>query len=98
MAQLKDTVVAGNLRVTSDLYTTTLQVTSFEAPTSSGGATFGTGSNNQVLKSNGTTVYWAADNNSTGYVALNQGSGNSGKFLVVNSSGVVTPTALSSAI
>ena len=33
-------------------------------PTSSGGTTFGPGSNGQILKSNGTTVYWASDNNS----------------------------------
>ena len=34
-------------------------------PTTSGGTTFGVGSNGQVLKSNGTTVYWASDSNTT---------------------------------
>ena len=32
------------------------------APTTSGGSTYGVGSNGQVLKSNGTTVYWGTDN------------------------------------
>ena len=32
------------------------------APTTSGGSTYGVGTNGQVLKSNGTTVYWGADN------------------------------------
>lgn len=31
------------------------------APTTSGGSTYGVGSNGQVLKSNGTTVYWGTD-------------------------------------
>ena len=34
------------------------------APTASGGTTYGAGSSGQVLKSNGTNVYWASDNNS----------------------------------
>jgi hypothetical protein len=34
-------------------------------PTTSGGTTYGVGSNGQVLKSNGTTVYWASDSNTT---------------------------------
>ena len=38
------------------------------APTSSNGTTFGTGTNGQVLKSNGTSVYWASDSNNYAYV------------------------------
>ena len=41
-----------------------LKFNKIQAPTSSGGSTYGNGSSGQVLKSNGTTVYWAADNNS----------------------------------
>ena len=65
MAQLKDSVVSGNLRVTDTTFTDTLQVTTIKAPTTAGGTTYGPGSNGQVLKSNGTTTYWGADNNSS---------------------------------
>ena len=41
-----------------------LKLDKISAPTSSGGTTYGNGSNGQVLKSNGTTVYWASDSNS----------------------------------
>jgi hypothetical protein len=34
-------------------------------PTSSGGTSYGVGSNGKVLKSNGSTVYWGSDNNTT---------------------------------
>lgn len=33
-------------------------------PTSSGGSTYGLGSSGQVLKTNGSTIYWGSDNNS----------------------------------
>ena len=36
-----------------------------EAPTSSGGSTYGAGSNGQVLKSNGTNVYWSDESTPT---------------------------------
>lgn len=58
MAQLKDSVVNGNLRVTDSTFTDVLQTTTVEAPTTSGGTTYGAGSNGQALISNGTTVYW----------------------------------------
>ena len=64
MAQLKDSVVSGNLRVTDTTLTDTLQVTKIKAPTTAGGTTYGPGSNGQVLKSNGETAYWASDSNS----------------------------------
>jgi len=94
MAQLNDSLVVGNLRVTDEVATNTIQITAVKAPASSGSTTYGLGTNGQVLKSNGTTVYWAADNDHTAYVALNQGAANAGKFLTVNSSGVVVPTSL----
>jgi hypothetical protein len=34
-------------------------------PTTSKGTTYGVGSNGQVLKSNGETIYWDSDNNTT---------------------------------
>lgn len=64
MAQLKDSIVQGNLRVTDKTLTDTLQATKIEVPTTSGGTTYGVGTSGQVIKSNGTTVYWANDNNS----------------------------------
>ena len=39
-------------------------------PTSSGGTTYGLGSSGQVLKSNGTTIYWATDSNSNTWRAI----------------------------
>lgn len=41
-----------------------LKTNTINIPTSSGGTTYGAGSNGQVIKTNGTTVYWASDNNS----------------------------------
>lgn len=36
-----------------------------KAPTASNGTTLGTGTNGQVLKSNGSSVYWASDSAGT---------------------------------
>ena len=58
MAQLKDTVIYGNLRITDTTLTDTLQVTTIKAPSTSGGTTYSVGSNNQALMSNGTSTYW----------------------------------------
>lgn len=62
--------ITGNLTVTgtSNFSAGTVKLDVLNIPTSSGGTTFGPGSNGQVLKSNGTTVYWASDNNSYGYI------------------------------
>lgn len=51
-------------------FTGTVQLKTLHIPTSSGGSTYGAGSNGQVLKSNGTTVYWANDNNSNTWRAI----------------------------
>lgn len=59
MAQLRDTVVAGSLRATDSIYTTTAQFQSLNIPTSNNGTTYGPGEDGQILKSNGTSVYWA---------------------------------------
>jgi len=55
---LKDTVVSGSLRTTDTLYSTIAQFQILRAPTTSGGTTFGPGTANNLLKSNGTSVYW----------------------------------------
>lgn len=74
MANLKDTVVAGTLRVTGTSRSEGVQTKIIKAPTSSNGSAFGPGSNGQVIKSNGTSVYWAADNNSMSGVKGNSES------------------------
>ena len=45
------------------------------APTSNGGSIFGKGSSGQVLKSNGSGVYWASDNNTTYSAATTSAAG-----------------------
>ena len=63
MAQLRDTVVQGSLRVTDSLYTSTLQTTIIKASSTSSGSDYSAGTAGYVLKSGGAsgTVYWAAD-------------------------------------
>ena len=58
MAQLKDTIVSGNLRVTDTILTDTIQADTIKARTGSSSTTCGPGTNGQVLKSNGTNAYW----------------------------------------
>ena len=65
MAQLNDLIVTGNSQFIGPVYTSTLQLTSILAPSTSGGSTYTTGTNGQILKSNGSSVYWAADNSAT---------------------------------
>jgi hypothetical protein len=65
MAQLKDSIVQGNLRVTDTTLTDIIQTTTIRAPSTSGGAAYSAGSNGQVLTSNGTSTYWGAANNHT---------------------------------
>ena len=50
---------SGNITINNGYY---LKLNKISAPTSSNGTTYGYGSNGQVLKSNGSTVYWASDN------------------------------------
>ena len=89
MAQLKNTVVQGSLKVTDTIYSSTGQFQIIKAPTTSNGTTFNAGSNGQVLKSNGTSVYWSNlpqinntqdyTSNSTYYAPTSAGT--SGQFL-----------------
>jgi hypothetical protein len=59
----------------NDFSAGTVKLDVLNIPTTSGGTTFGPGSNGQVLKSNGTTVYWGTDNNSD-ITITNSGTGN----------------------
>lgn len=70
MAQLKDLIVLGASRLVGNLYANLIQLTKLNVPTTSNGTTYGAGSNGQVLKTNGTSVYWGNDNNdNTTYTA-----------------------------
>ena len=80
MAILKDTVVSGGLRVTNTAMASKIQLTIIRAPISSGSTSYGPGTSGQVLKSNGTSVYWAADSNSmTGVKGNNETSYRTGQ-------------------
>ena len=68
MAQSKDLIVTGATRLIGDVFTNKIQITSISAPTSAGGTTYSLGTNGYVLKTNGSSVYWAADNNAGGTV------------------------------
>ena len=58
MAQLKNSIVTGNLQVTEKTISGVVKTSVIEVPTTNGGTTYGNGTNGQVLTSNGTTVYW----------------------------------------
>jgi len=45
LAQLKDTIVLGSLSATDSLLATTVQASIFKAPSTSGGSSYGAGSN-----------------------------------------------------
>lgn len=64
MAQLKNTVVSGSIRATDTLYGTTGQFTTLNIPTTSNGQNYGPGTSGQVLKTNGTSVYWSGSDSS----------------------------------
>lgn len=53
MAQLKDTIISGALRVTESIIANTIK-----APSESNGGNYSVGENGQVLKSNGISNYW----------------------------------------
>lgn len=93
MAQLKDTTVSGNIRVSNEVIATSVQATKIKVPTTSGGTTCGVGSDGQVLKSNGTSTYWGTDNNTT-YTFANGTNG----FTVTPSGGSAIPVTVTPSI
>lgn len=64
MAQLKDLLVSGPSRFVGEIFGDEVQLTTINAPTSAGGTTYGPGTSGQVLKSNGSSVYWTSDTDS----------------------------------
>ena len=63
MAELKSSIVTGSVNVTAEMLADKIQVSKVHVPTESGGSDYGAGTNGQILKTNGITVYWGADNN-----------------------------------
>lgn len=64
MANLKDLLVNGPSNLIGDVTVNKIRLTSLEV---NNGTTYDPGSNGQVLKSNGTSIYWANDNNTTSF-------------------------------
>lgn len=65
MAQLKDLIVLGVTRFIGNVHANYIQLTKVSAPSASAGSTYSLGSNGQVLRTNGTSVYWGSDSNTT---------------------------------
>ncbi len=57
MAQLKDSIVSGNLRVTDTILADVVQVDTIKARSSSTSTTMSPGTAGQMLLSNGTNAY-----------------------------------------
>lgn len=90
MAQLKDSVVSGNLRVTDGILTDTIQTKTIKIPTASGGSTYGAGTSGQVVKSNGTSAYWAND---TTYTAQTTSVGSAATGTVISADDITSWSA-----
>ena len=72
---------------TADMSTGTLKIKTIKAPTSSNSSTYGVGSSGQVLKSNGTTVYWGDAADSTYSLPLASSTVRGGVKIGYSSSG-----------
>lgn len=59
MAQLKDSLVEGDLRVTDSVYTTTAQLSILKAP-QDGTGNFTSGTNGQYLRTNSNEAFWSS--------------------------------------
>ena len=93
MAQLKDLVVNGASRFIGDVLAERIQTTTLNAPTTSGGTTYGPGSNDQILKSNGTSIYWASGAaGPTGPTGPGGSTGNTGPTGPTGKTGNTGPT------
>lgn len=90
MAFLKDLIVTGAARIIGKLTANSIQTDKINVPTSSNGSTFGVGSNGNVLKSNGTTVYWGADTNDNTTYTLTQDATDKHKLTFTPSTGTAT--------
>ena len=83
---------AVNLKIDNGYH---IQTNKIYAPTSSNGTTYGYGRSGQVLKSNGSTVYWASDSTGTDNDKKTSSGNTSSKIFLVgatsqSSSGLTT--------
>lgn len=90
MAQLKDLIVNGASRLIGDAFANKIQITTITAPTSSGGNTYGPGSSGQVLKTNGTSIYWDSAGGTGTVTQVTAGTGL--KIGSASSGGTITTT------
>lgn len=90
MAQLKDLIVNGASRLIGDAFTNKIQITTVNAPTTSGGSTYGPGSSGQVLKTNGTSIYWDSAGGAGTVTQVTAGTGL--KIGTASSGGTITTT------
>ena len=96
MAQLKDLLVTGATRLIGDTFTNAIQITTINAPTIAGGTTYGPGVNDQILKSNGSSVFWSTGTAGT-VTSITAGTGLTGGTITSTgtlslASGVITTT------
>lgn len=70
MAQLKDLIVSGPTRLVGDATANNIQITSIKAHSAANSTTFGPGTADQVLTSDGTALYWRSPSD-WGYVKTN---------------------------
>lgn len=88
MAQLKDLIVNGASRLIGDTFTNKIQITTINAPTSSGSSTYGPGNSGQVLKTDGTSIYWG----SAGGTVTSITAGTGLRIGTTSSGGTITTT------
>ena len=89
MANLKDLLVNGASRFIGDIFGNKAQLTTLNAPTAAGGTTYGAGSNGNVLRSNGTSLYWGAVGSAVGY---NINDGTTDQLAYYSDSTTISPT------
>lgn len=82
MAQLKDTLVTGNLRATDSLLGVTGQFNILNLPTTSNGSTYGPGTSGHIVYSNGISTYWGATTGITSLGTVTTGTWSATKIAV----------------
>lgn len=88
MAILNDLIVSGASRFVGPVKGNTIQMDILKVPTTNGGTEYGPGANGQVLKSNGSSVYWGTD---AGYTHPTFTAQSQGLYkITVNNQGHVT--------
>jgi len=90
MAQLKDSVVSGNLRVTDTTLTDVVQADTIQVNTSSSSSTKSAGTSGQVIMTDGNKAYWGTVSSTDRYVntaAFAQDTTNNNVKMILTRSG-----------